>query len=673
LITLRSTTLVASLTLAFCAALQAAPLASGLDIAGMDRQVRPQDDLWHAMNGNWQKNTPIPADKSRVGGFIALDDLSKEQVKSVIDDLAAQKQAAGSVNQKIGDYYNAYMDTAAIDKAGLAPVLPLLKEAEALKTPHDIVALLGRWQGRVDTPLAFYVEPDRKNPAIYAPYVTQAGLGLPNRDFFLKDTPAFKKDREAYVAYLGKLLALSGDAKSAQHAPLVMDLEMKLAAAQWSSEQNRDAEKTFNPKSAKELAAIAPQIDWALLESTGEMPVPGDLVLREPSYFEALSGLLKSVPVSTWTLYFKVRVLDGEARLLPAAFREATFEMHDHVLGGLETDKPRWQRAVNNINTAMGEALGQAYVAKYFPPSSKARMEALVGNLMKAYATSIDGLTWMSPETKKAAHEKLAKYATKIGYPDTWRDYSKLEVRAGDPIGNELRAGRFEYLRQAVRVGHPIDRGEWQMTPQTVNAYYEPDMNEIAFPAAILQPPFFNPAADDAVNYGAIGAIIGHEISHGFDDQGSKFDGDGRLRNWWTEADRQAFDAIAGRLATQYSAYEPLPGQHLNGRLTLGENIADLSGLQISYKAYKLSLNGQPAPVIDGFTGDQRFFLGFAQAYRESRREALQQDFLTRDPHSPPVFRANGATVNADGFQEAFGVKPGDGMWKAPADRIRLW
>ncbi len=650
--------------------------ATGLDKAGMDPAVRPQDDLWNAMNGAWAKNTPIPADKSRVGGFIGLYDLSQERVRGVIDGLATQKHAAGSVDQKIGDYYKSYMDTAAIDKAGLAPVKPLLAEADALKSTRDISALMGRWQARVGLPAQLFAQQDLKRPDVYAPWVTQSGLGMPNRDFYLKDTDAFKKDRAAYVAYLTQLFTLSGDghAEALRHADAVMGLEMQLAQAQWAAEDDRDSEKTYNPTTLTALAAQAPDIDWKLLVATGEMPVPDDiLVVAEPSYFTALSGLVKSVPLATWKLYFKARVLDGEAQVLPAAFREADFQFHGHVVGGKEVDRPRWQHAIDNINGAMGEALGQVYVSKYFPAENKARMQVLVGNLLKAYSTSIDGATWMSPTTKVQAHEKLSKYMTKIGYPDKFRDYSSLDVRAGDPVGNELRAGRFEYHRTAVRVGHKVDRAEWGMTPQTVNAYYNPSLNEIVFPAAILQPPFFDANADDAANYGAIGAVIGHEISHGFDDQGSKFDGDGKLRNWWTEEDRKAFDAITAKLVAQYDAYEPLPGSHLNGKLTLGENIADLSGVQIAYKAYKLSLNGQPAPVIDGLTGDQRFFLGFAQAWRESRREALARDFLTRDPHSPPHFRANGAAVNADAFHDAFGTKPGDGMWKAPADRLRLW
>ena len=671
--TLRPVALAAALVLSFAGASSLAAPTSGLDRAGMDTSVRPQDDLWSAMNGGWKKNTPIPADKARIGGFIGLYDLSSERVKGVIEELSATKQPVGSVNQKIADYYSSYMDLATLDKLGLKPVQPLLKEVDALKSPRDISALVGRWQSRINTPVTLGAGQDPKNPDIYSPFVTQSGLGMPNRDFYLKDTDAFKKDRAAYVEYVGTLLTLSGDKDGARHAAAVMALETKIAQAQWASEDDRDAEKTYNPRSLKALATDAPAIDWATLVKTGEMPVPGDLIVGEPSYFKDLSGLLASEPLATWKLYFKVRVLDDSSRRLSAPYRQAVFQFRDHVLSGLEVDRPRWQRGTDSLNAAMGEALGQVYVAKYFPPAAKARMKELVGNLLKAYSSSIDGLTWMSPATKVAAHDKLSKYGVKIGYPDKFRDYSALDVRAGDAIGNAQRAGRFEYLRQAVRVGHKVDRSEWGMTPQTVNAYYDATMNEIVFPAAILQPPFFDMNADDAANYGAIGAVIGHEISHGFDDQGSKFDGDGKLRNWWTDDDRKAFDAITAKLVDQYSAYEPVPGTKLNGKLTLGENIADLSGVQIAYKAWKLSLNGQPAPVIDGLTGEQRFFLGFAQAWRESRREQLQRDFLTRDPHSPPMFRGNGAAINADGFHDAFGTKPGDGMWKAPADRIRLW
>jgi len=646
----------------------------GLDLSGMDAKVRPADDLFLAMNGQWIGKTSIPADKSDYGVFTILADVSDQRVRDIVEALAKTRHAAGSVDQKIGDFYASYVDTAAIDKAGLAPVMGELKAVDAVKDAKSFAELMGRWQGFIAVPLAIGANQDFKDPTIYIAGAIQGGLGLPDRDYYLKDTESFLKARAAYLAYVTRLFELTGDGDAAAHAASVIALETKIAAVQWAAEDNRDPQKAYNPTRIAVLQKEAGGIDWRTLLRAGQLPLVHDeLVVFQPSYVRGLAALMKSEPMATWKLYLKVRLLDGVAHELPAAFREARFAYAGRALRGAAEDLPRWQKAVGQLNGAMGEALGQVYVQQNFPPASKRRMQELVNNLLATYSTSIDELAWMSPTTKKAAHEKLAKYGTKIGYPDAWRDYSKLVVKAGDPVGNDLRASRFEYLRQAVRVGHKVDRAEWGMTPQTVNAYYDPTMNEIVFPAAILQPPFFDMAADDAVNYGAIGAIIGHEISHGFDDEGSQFDGDGKLRNWWTDDDRKAFDAITSKLVDQYAGYEPIKGSHINGKLTLGENIADLSGLQIAYKAWKLSLKGQPAPVIGGLTGEQRFFLAWSQAWRSKIRDEYQLELLTKNPHSPDEFRANGAAVNTDAFHAAFGTRPGDAMWKAPEQRIKLW
>ena len=686
----RPATLVVALSLAFAgqvsfgadaAAAATAPAATaptpgtelGLDKSGMDPAVRPQDDLFLAMNGAWVKKTEIPADKPEYGSFIMLRELSDERVKDIIEELASKPQAAGTINAKIGDFYSSYMDTAAIDAAGTKPLAPFKAQLAAVKNKKDLVLLMGKWVSFADLPLGLGVGPDAKDPTIYSAGAGQGGLGLGDRDYYLKTDARFAKARDAYVTYMRTLLTLDGDKNAVMDAKAVMALEMKLAKVQWSQEANRDPVKTYNPMTLKELAAKAPSLDWKAYLEAGDLPNPAFVSIAQPDYTWALAKLIKDEPLDVWKAYMRVRMLDGTARELPAGFRDAAYQFHDVAITGVKQDKPRWQRGVAALNGAMGEAVGQVYVSKYFPPAYKARMVELVDNLLKTYSTSIDNLTWMSPTTKVEAHAKLAKYGVKIGYPDVWRDYGALEVKAGDPIGNSVRAAEFEYHREAVRNGKPVDRTEWGMTPQTVNAYYDPQKNEIVFPAAILQPPFFDMKADDAVNYGAIGAVIGHEISHGFDDQGSQFDGDGKLRNWWTDADRKAFEAITSRLDAQYSAYEPLPGTHLNGKLTMGENIADLSGLQISYKAWKMSLNGQPSPTIDGLTGEQRFYYGFSQVWREKVREERTLQLVVIDPHSPPQFRANGAAINSDGFHEAFGTKPGDKMWKAPADRIRLW
>ena len=690
--TFRPATLAVALSLAFAApwsfgvdaaasaasdvapvAATAEPLGSGLDKAGMDAGVRPQDSLFRAMNGTWLKNTPIPGDKSDYGTFTMLDDLSNERVKAIIEGLVVKLQVPGSINAKVGDFYASYMDTPGIDAAGMRPLWPYLAQIDAVRTRADLVKLMGQWVPFVDLPMGLGVGPDAKDPTIYSATSSQGGLGLGDRDYYLKKDERFAKARTAYLEYMRKLLAAQGSKNAKVQASAVMNLETKLAKVQWTQEANRDPVKTYNPMTLKELSAKFPSVDWKAYLDAGQLADAPFVSIAQPSYFAAMSKLVKSEPLDVWKAYLRVHLMDAESLVLPADVREARFQFHGVAMNGVKTDRPRWERAVGSVNDAMGEAVGQIYVSEYFPPAYKARMVELVDNLMKAYAQSIDGLSWMSPETKLEAHAKLSKYGIKIGYPDHWRDYTALDVKLRDPLGNAVRAAQFEYHRQVVRNTRPVDRTEWGMTPQTVNAYYDPTKNEIVFPAAILQPPFFDMKADDASNYGAIGAVIGHEISHGFDDEGSQFDGDGKLRNWWTADDRKAFEAITSKLDAQYSAYEPLPGVHVKGKLTMGENIADLSGLQISYKAWKLSLGGKPSPVIDGLTGDQRFYYGFSQAWREKDRDEAMLHLVTTNPHSPPEFRADGASINSDGFHEAFATKPGDKMWKAPADRIRLW
>ena len=650
-------------------------LGAGIDRAGMDKSVRPQDDLFLAMNGTWVKNTEIPADKPAWGAFYELRDRTDHQVRGLIEGLQATNPAAGTNAQKVNDYFRSFLDESAIDKAGLDPIAASLKDVDSVKDVGMLVGLMGHWQGVVRTPLAVFASPDLDDPGVYIANFTQSGLGMGDRDYYLKTDERFAKARAAYSDYLVKLFTLSGDASAdaAAHAAQVLALETRIATVQWPRDKTRDAKLSHNPTTPAELEALGAGFDWPVFEAQSQLQ-PGRIVnLRQPDYVAALAGLVKSEPLESWKLYLRAARLDSAASVLPAAFRDASYQFHDVAISGVKEQQPRWQRGVAQTNGALGEAIGQLYVAQYFPPAYRARMQALVANLMKAYSMSIDGLAWMSPATKKEAHLKLSKYGVKIGYPDVWRDYSALVVKPGDALGNSDRGDAFEYRRQIVRVGAKVDRTEWGMTPQTVNAYYSGPKNEIVFPAAILQPPFFNVAADDAVNYGAIGAVIGHEISHGFDDQGSQLDGDGHLRNWWTDDDRKAFENVTGRLVAQYETYSPIPGQHLNGKLTLGENIADLSGLQISYKAWKLSLGGHPAPKIDGLTGEQRFIYGFAQVWRSKVREERALQLLTIDPHSPGQFRADGATINADAFHEAFHTKPGDKMWKAPEDRLRLW
>ncbi|MDC8783800.1 M13 family metallopeptidase [Roseateles koreensis] len=652
---------------------EAASAASGIDTQAFDRKVRAQDDLFQAANGAWLKATPIPADKSSYGAFEQLADQSDRQVRALVEKLAASPQPDGSVAQKIAAYYTSFIDLPAIDQAGLAPTQARLDGIAAIQARTDLARWLGENQGLSNLPVNLTVMPDPTQPRVNRVMALQGGLGLPDRDYYLKSDAKLRQAKTAYLVYLSTLARLSGESQPERAAARVLALETRIARLQWDKVADRDPIKTYNPMTPAELAKRAPGLDWPQFLKAGQLAEPELLSVRQPSAVVGLAGLVGSVPLSDWKLYLKLHVLDESAPVLPQAFRDAHFAFRGAALTGAKQALPRWQQGISDVNGALGEAVGQLYVAAHFPPAAKARMQEMVVRLLAAYRDSIDGLSWMTPATQAAAREKLAKYMVKIGYPDAWRDYSKLEVRAGDALGNSLRAAAFEYRRVAQRASQPVDRSEWEMTPQTVNAYYNPAFNEIVFPAAILQAPFFDMAADDAVNYGAIGAVIGHEISHGFDDEGSQYDGDGVLRNWWTAQDRKAFDAIGARLVAQFSKYESLPGKAINGRLTLGENIADLSGLQIAYKAYQNTLGGKPAPVLDGLSGDQRFFYAWAQAWRYQAREALSLQLLSVDPHAPPKFRANGAALNHDGFHEAFGTQTGDAMFKAPAQRIRIW
>lgn len=653
--------------------LHATSLASGIDKSALDPNVRAQDDLFLAANGNWLQNTAIPADKADWGITREMRDRADTRVRQIVEDLAKERHSVGSIEQKISDYFASYLDEVAIDETGLKPINAWLNSIDALKTHHELAQLMGQLQGVCDTALSLAVYPDPKEPGIYRALTWQDGLGLPDRDYYLKDDERFAKARTAYLTYLESLFSLVGDQTPLAHAKLVYAFEKRLAEAQWPRVDNRDPVKRYNPMTPAELTAAAPGFDWAPYFAAAGLPSLDRLSVSQPSYAIALAKFVADTPLAEQKLFLRARLLDNASEVLPKPFRDARFAFHDQALRGQQQALPRWQQATTALSNALGEGVGQIYVRRHFPPTYKARMQELVDKLFAAFAQSIDGLAWMSPETKVRAKEKLSKYTVKIGYPDIWRDYSKLEIKPGEAFNNSVRAGRFEFQRRAERVGKPVDRGEWGMTPQTVNAYYNPSFNEIVFPAAILEPPYFDMKADDAFNFGAIGATIGHEISHGFDDSGSQYDGDGQLNNWWTDADRQAFNALGDRLVAQFDAYEPMPGHKVNGKLTLGENIADLSGLEIAYKAYRLSLGSQSAPVIDGLTGDQRFFIGYAQSWRDKMREQRQLQLLTSDPHAPPQYRTNGPVMNIDAFHQSFGTHPQDSMWKRPEERIRIW
>ena len=661
---------------------QAAPLVSGIDRSAADPAVRIQDDAFRAVNGKWLATTVISPDKNSAGSFDRLYDDTQPQLRDLIESGAkAAIQSGGdpasaAEAKKIGDLYASFMDEARIESLGMRPVASELARIDAVKTKAELAALIGVLDRLgIDTPFSANVHQDAKDSTQYVVDLGQGGIGLPDRDYFLtaKDQ-RFAVIRAKYEIFLAKLLTMAGENDAARKAKAVFALETALARAQWDRVANRDPVKTYNVVAIERLKTLAPHIDWARYLDAAEITGKADsVVISQPSFIKGLDQAIANTPLSTWRAYFKTRFLTAYAQSLNKAFVDTRFAFVGTVLHGTPENLPRWKRGVSLVEASIGEGLGKLYVARYFPPESKARMDALVQNLLAAYQESIDRLDWMSPETKKEAQAKLAKFMLKIGYPTRWRDYSELEIRRDDLVGNEMRARSFEYRRNIAKLGKPIDRDEWGLTPQTINAYYNPELNEIVFPAAVLQPPFFDPQADDAVNYGAIGAIIGHEISHGFDDQGSQYDGNGNLRVWWTDEDRRRFGEKTKALIAQYSAYAPVKGYNVNGALTLGENIADNSGLAIAAKAYHLSLHGKPAPVIDGLTGDQRLYLGFAQAWQEKNRDETIIAQVKSDPHSPGEFRANGTLMNQTGFDEAFGVKPGDGMYLPPEKRVRIW
>ncbi|GJI96824.1 peptidase M13 [Duganella caerulea] len=648
---------------------------SGIAVEYIDPAVRAQDDLFTHMNGKWLATTEIPADKASWGSFAKLRDDIQPQLRAIIEGAAAN-QAGGPEAQRIGDFYASFMDEAKLEQLGLTPLNAELAKIDAVNNKKQLPALIAHLNKiGVTAPYGYGIHQDNKDSTKYVVDLGQDGLGLPDRDYYLKADDKKMADALAkYELHVAKMLTMAGDAHGAVTAHAIVEFEKELAKIQWTKVELRDPVKAYNKVDIAKLGKVAPGYDWnAYLADAGVKGKVNYVIVGQPSYLKGMTALLAKTQLDTLKAYFRWHLLQSSAPYLSKAYVDENFAFYGTVLSGVTEQRPRWKRGVSVTEGALGEAVGKIYVEQNFPAERKARMQALVNNLLAAYKTSIDQLDWMSPVTKKQAQEKLAKFTTKIAYPNHWRDYSKLVVSKDDLIGNVLRSREFEYNKELAKLGKPIDREEWGMTPQTVNAYYNPEMNEIVFPASILQAPFFNADADDAVNYGAIGGVIGHEISHGFDDQGAQYDGDGNLRDWWTAADHKNFAAKTKMLVEQYNQFSPLPGYHVNGELTLGENIADNSGIAIAYKAYKLSLGGKEAPVIDGLTGDQRFYMGFAQVWRLKMREAQQIVQLKTDPHSPGQFRANGPMRNQPGFYDAFNVKPGDKMYLEPKDRVIMW
>jgi endothelin-converting enzyme/putative endopeptidase len=641
---------------------------------GMDPSIRPQDDLFGHVNGRWLETAEIPADKGSWGPFVQLADDAEIQVRAIIEELA-ERVVAGDEGldddaMRIACLYASFMDEGTVDRLGTQPVQPLLDAVESLRDVRDLAAFLGEFeQVGGSGPFGVYVDVDAKNSDRSLVNLTQGGLGLPDESYYHDEK--FAEVREKYVAYLSRMFALAGRADADAAAATVMAVETRLSRGHWERAETRDVQKTYNLLTLAELHELCPAFDWeAFIRNLGGSDETiAETCVRQPSYLEHLSLALAEVPIEDWRAWLAVRVLRTVAPYLPNDFVETNFDFYGRTLSGTPQLRERWKRGVAVVEGSIGEAVGREYVARHFPPHSKAMMEELVGNLLRAYRESISALDWMSDETKQRAYAKLDMFRSKIGYPEKFRDYSELEFAPDDLVGNVLSANAFETRRQLAKVGAPVDRDEWLMLPQTVNAYYRPGMNEICFPAAILQKPFFSPDAEMAENYGGIGAVIGHEIGHGFDDQGAQYDGAGNLEDWWTPDDKTAFEAKSKMLVEQYDGFEPrnLPGEHVNGALTVGENIGDLGGLTIALTAYSIARQGEV-----GLEDVQALFFNWAFCWRTKRRHELEQQYLTIDPHSPPEFRAN-IVRNLDEFHAVFGTQPGDGLWLEPDARVRIW
>ncbi|MBA2684304.1 MAG: M13 family metallopeptidase [Gemmatimonadaceae bacterium] len=662
------------LTAAFVPPSHAQQLSSGIDTTTFDHSVRPQDDFYRYVNGGWLKTAQIPADASSWGAFQELRENSRNAEHQLFEDASKANALSGSPERKVGDLYASFMDSARVEKLGTAPLQSALEHVASLSNNKQLPAEFAYFARMgVRLPEGVFVGADGKKSTVNIVQLSQSGLGMPDRDYYLKQDPKMTATRAAYVDYITTMLTLAKQPDPADAAARIVALETAIATPQWERARNRDRDATYNKMTVAELEALTPSFDWKAYLNAADLSKATDVIVRQPDYVKALDPIFANTPIGTWKEYLAFKLIDGYADELPSGFVQAHFAFRGKTLSGQQELAARWKRAVDGTDSDLGEAAGTLYIAKYFKPEAKARMDALVKNIVNAYKVGIDSLDWMSPETKAQAKDKLAHFKVKIGAPDKARDYSTLVIQRGDLFGNEQRANEFEYADMASRLGKPVDNMRWGMTAPTVNAQYNSSANDITFPAGILQPPFFQVNADDAVNYGAIGAVIGHEIGHGFDDQGRKSDGEGNLRDWWTAADATAYQARTTKLGAEYDAINPIDDLHINGKLTMGENIGDLSGLAQAYRAYRISLNGKEAPVIDGLTGDQRFFIGFAQIWRgKIRDDALRQRLLT-DPHSPGDYRAMVPLVNNDVFETTFEVKPGDKMYLAPADRVKIW
>ena len=643
----------------------------GVDLAQMDTSVKPGDDFYRYVNGKWLDSFPMPADRASYGTGTVVFEETEADLHAILDELAATKPAQGSVDQKVADIYASWMDEAGIEARGLEPLQPYLSRIAAVKDKAGLMQLVGSID--FQAPFAVGISPDTVDPTRYAVWVGQSGLGMPNRDYYLKKGEKFDAYRAAYATYVAKIFELLGNKDPSGSAKRVIGIENKIAAVAWAPERQRKVSEAINPMDLGGLKRLAPNVDWPLVLGGVGLGDSQHFVVQETTAIRDGAKLLDSEPLGAWKDYMTFHFVNSYATDLPKAFDEAQFEFNSKALRGVEKQRDRWKRGLTVVDGAIGEGLGQIYVRKHFPPETKAKMDSLVANLRAALKQRLATLAWMDDTTRAEAVKKLDAFEPRIGYPNKWRDYSALSVERGKQFENSRNARVFDWERRVKRLHEPVDRSEWFMTPQTVDAYYDPSTNQITFPAGILQPPFFDPNADPAVNYGAIGAVIGHEIGHGFDDQGREFDGSGKVRNWWTPQTNTRFVEATKKLGALYATHCPLEGACVNGDLTMGENIGDLGGLEMAYTAYKLSLDGKEAPVLDNFTGDQRFFLSFAQAWRgKTRDDALRAQMLT-DPHSPRDARGSFPERNMDAWYAAFDVQPGAKLYLDPKDRVRIW
>ncbi|QDT59004.1 Neutral endopeptidase [Stieleria bergensis] len=673
-------TIAASATLASAATAQesgkgsSAGKISGIDTAVLSDTLSPGDDFYLYANEKWLEKTEIPADKSNYGIFTVLDDQTRKQVRALIESSAELKGTPGSAAQKVGDLYRSVLDVSARNAAGIKPIQGLLADVAEIKRADELAAIMGTLrQAGVAAPLIPYVSVDAKNSDQYTVYLSQSGLTLPDRDYYLEDEERYIELRQKLGEYVKDMLTLIDHEDPERAAKTILDLETKIAKIHWSKTENRDPIATYNKRTPAEVDAMTGSFNWYAFAEAADLMTQKELIVRQPTYAEALATVFAETSIQQWQDYLTFHTLDAYASGLTETLEKRHFNFHDTAVSGVTEQQPLWKRGVNVTGSVLGELVGQLYVEEHFKPAAKERMQQLVDNLKLAFKARIQTLPWMGKGTKKQAMEKLSKFTAKIGYPDKWKDYSKLTIGKGVLGDHLIASAEFEYQYNLDKLNGPIDRDEWHMTPQTINAYYNPTMNEIVFPAAILQPPFFNMEADDAVNYGGIGAVIGHEFSHGFDDKGSKYDGNGNLRMWWTQEDRDAFEERAEGLVEQYNEYEPVEGNFVNGKLTLGENIGDLGGLSVAYAAYQISLDGKPADVIDGLTGDQRFFLAWSQNWRRLYREQELLRRLIVDPHSPSQYRVNGIVRNMDAWYKAFDIKDGDKLYLKEDERVRIW